>query len=328
MKRRYLEQKLKVRTLRAIDAIATHGSLLGAAKALNVAQPTLTRSLQELEETFGFRIFDRHARGVRLTPAGEVVWNSTRRILAEIRRLDGDLDRFLSGTAGSVAIGTLPVAAEGAVPRIMADARSRHPDLQIRLVQGRTEELLPLLAAGDIELVVGRLYGPDAPDGFRRETHYQEPISFVARADHPIFRLEAVTVADLARYKLVLPTLSQRLGREIEHILAEIGLSGQARLRSGSTGLTRDLVHHSDSLAILPSTLMSEDFERGTMRIVPFPVPSGQRDAGVIYRGEVPLSPAAEIVLAIIRETIGRIAGPGGAATRGTERFGTAAGEL
>jgi LysR family pca operon transcriptional activator len=302
MKRRYLEQKLKVRTLRAIDAIATHRSLLGAAKALNVAQPTLTRSLQEVEETFGFRIFDRHARGVRLTPAGEVVWHSTKRILAEVRRLDDDLDRLLSGATGAVAIGTLPVAAAGVMPRILAEAKNRHPDLQIRLVQGRTEELLPLLAAGDIDLVVGRLYQPSVPDAFRRETLYEEPISFVARTDHPIFALDKVTVEDIARYKLVLPTMSQRLGQEIEHVLAQIGLSSQAFLRSSSIGLTRELLHHSDNLTITPRILMSGDFERGTMRVVPFGIPSGPRAAGVIYRDGAPLSASAEILLSIIRE--------------------------
>jgi LysR family pca operon transcriptional activator len=307
MKRRYLDQQLKLRTLRAIDAIATHNSLLKSSQVLGVTQPALTRSLQEVEEIFGFRIFERHPRGVRLTAAGEVVWTATRRILAEVHRLDDELDRLLSGSAGFLAIGTLPVAAAGVMPGILARTEARFPDLQIRLLQGRTAELLPLLSSGELDFVVGRLYHPDVPDNFARETLYEEPLSIVARPGHPIFRQSRVSVAELARYKFILPTLNQKLGQEIEHLLSQIGLKGTVFMRSSSIGVTRELLHATDHMTVAPRILMTGDLVRGTIRIVPFEIPSPPRQAGLIYRRGVELSPAAAAMLDLIRQEVARI---------------------
>lgn len=182
--RRYLDQRLRLPLLRAVDAVATHGSLLKASAALGITQPALTKSLHELEDLLQLRLFHRHPRGVRPTPAGLVFVRSARRVLAELRRLDEELDE-LSGPGGTVALGALPVAATGVLPGALVRLKATHPDVKVRLRQGRTEDLLPLLASGELDLIVGRLYEPAVPDGFAREALWSEPISVLARADHP-----------------------------------------------------------------------------------------------------------------------------------------------
>ena len=197
VKRRYLDQRLKLHHLRAVDAISSQHSLSKASAALGISQPALTKSLQELETILDMRLFERHARGMLPTPAGDGVIRSARRILAELRRLDEDLDRLSSPSSGIVALGALPGAAAGVLPGVLGRLKVEHNDLDIRLVEGRTEELLPMLAAGEIDLIVGRLYEPAVPDGFVREPLYEEPISILARYDHPVFQLEPVTVSKL-----------------------------------------------------------------------------------------------------------------------------------
>src|SRR5215213_5560381 len=95
---RHLDQRLKLHLLRALDAIDAQRSLLKASTALGVSQPALTKSLQEIEDIVGVRLFDRHARGVQPTEAGAVLVQSARRILAEMRRIDEELDRVFSPT--------------------------------------------------------------------------------------------------------------------------------------------------------------------------------------------------------------------------------------
>ena len=184
--RRYLDQRLRLPLLRVMDAVATHGSLLKAAAALGVSQPALTKSLRELEDLLQIRLLHRHSRGVEPTAAGMVFVRSARRVLAELRRLDEELDE-LSGPGGTVALGALPVAAAGVLPGALVRLKATHPDVKVRLRQGRTEELLPLLASGELDLIVGRLYEPAVPDGFAREPLWTEPISVLARAGHPMF---------------------------------------------------------------------------------------------------------------------------------------------
>src|SRR3712207_3033795 len=119
MPRRFLDQRLRLALLRAVDAVATHGSLLKASAALGTSQPALTKSLHELEDILQLRLFDRHPRGVRPTAAGAVFVPSARRVLAELRRLDEELDE-ISGPGGTVALGALPVAAAGVLPGALA----------------------------------------------------------------------------------------------------------------------------------------------------------------------------------------------------------------
>jgi LysR family pca operon transcriptional activator len=95
--------------------------------------------------------------------------------------------RAIVREGGTVAIGVLPVAALGVLPGALIRVKQRHPTIQVRLQQGRTEELLPLLAAREVEMVVGRLYPPAIQDGFLREALWEEPISFLARSGHPLF---------------------------------------------------------------------------------------------------------------------------------------------
>jgi regulatory helix-turn-helix LysR family protein len=115
MTQRYLDQRLRLSLLRAVDAVEAHRSLLAASSVLGITQPALTKSLHEFE-VVGARLFDRHSRDVRPTEAGQVFVEAARRVLAELRRLDDQLDQLASPGGGTVALGALPVAAAGILP--------------------------------------------------------------------------------------------------------------------------------------------------------------------------------------------------------------------
>ncbi|MBE9603740.1 LysR family transcriptional regulator [Acetobacteraceae bacterium H6797] len=311
MARRYLDQRLKLPLLRVADALETHGSLLKAASALGVSQPALSRSLQELEEITGTRLFERHPRGVIPTEAGQVIIRLARRILAELRRADEELEA-LGAATGTVAVGVLPVAAVGVLPGVLIRLKASHPAIQVRLQQGRTEELLPLLAARELDLVVGRLYTPAVPDGFQREALWEEPISILARTDHPLFASPGpVTAETLMRHDLILPTVSQRVGQEIEHLVTLLGLGASVPLRSSSYGFIREMLLATDHVAVMPRSMMVGDLLRGTLRVVPLAVPAPPRPAGLVLPPDHAPSPAASAFIASLRGYIGEITARG-----------------
>jgi LysR family transcriptional regulator, pca operon transcriptional activator len=164
-----MTQRLRLSLPRAVDAVEAHRSLLAASSVLGITQPALTKSLHELEEVVGARLFDRHSRGVRPTEAGQVFVEAARRVLAELRRLDDQLDQLASPGGGTVALGALPVAAAGILPGTLGRLKPTDPQIRVRLQEGRTGDLLPLLASGEIDLIVGQLYEPTLPDPFVRE---------------------------------------------------------------------------------------------------------------------------------------------------------------
>ena len=316
--RRYLDQRLRLHLLRAVDAIDTQRSLLKASAALGLSQPALSKSLQELETTLQVRVFDRHSRGVTPTEAGTVVIASARRILAELRRLDEELDLLAQPGGGTVALGALPVAAAGVLPGVLTRLKATHPALGVRLQQGRTEELLPLLASGEIDLIVGRLYPPQIPDGFEREALWPEPISILARPQHPLFDAKRVTIAELRRYDLVLPTVTQRVGQEIETLLSVLDLAPTASLRSSSYGFIREMLLATDLISIMPRLMMAGDLLRGTLRVVPLPITTPDRHAGLILPRGRAMTPAGRAFVEGLRAYVAELAqrGIAGAITK------------
>jgi LysR family pca operon transcriptional activator len=305
--RRHLDRRLKLQWLRVIDAVEAQGSLLRASATLGLGQPALTRALQEAEQVIGASLFTRHARGVRPTEAGRIVTRLARRVLAELHRADEALDHLHSA---QVAIGVLPVAAVGVLPGALIRLKQARPEIQLRLQQGRMEELLPLLAAGEIDLVVGRLYPPATPDGFLREALWEEPISFLARADHPLFA-RPVTRAALAGCELVLPTVSQRVGQEIDERLAALGLATQAPLRSSSYGFIREMLLASDMVSVMPRLMMVGDLLRGALGVLPLEEEAPPRPAGLILPGDRPLPEAGQAFVAALRAHLAEIAAQG-----------------
>jgi LysR family transcriptional regulator, pca operon transcriptional activator len=307
MTRRYLDRRLRLSLLRAVDAVEAHRSLLAASVVLGITQPALTKSLHELEDIVGARLFDRHSRGVRPTEAGRAFVLTARRVLAELRRLDEEFDQLASPGGGTVALGALPVAAAGVLPGTLSRLKADYPHIKVRLQEGRTGDLLPLLASGEIDLIVGQLYEPAIPDRFSREPLWTEPISILARSEHPIFA-DAITADALRRYELVLPTVSQRVGLEIEHLLALLGLQSTTSLRSSSYGFIREMLHATDLISVMPRLMMVGDLLRGTLRVVPLPIPTPDRPAGLILSGERKLPPAGRALVQCLRAFVAEIA--------------------
>jgi LysR family pca operon transcriptional activator len=236
---------------------------------------------------------------------------SARRVLAELHRLDEELDLLLVPGGGMVALGALPVAAAGVLPGALTLLKETYPQMRVRLHQGRTEELLPMLASGEIDLIVGRLYEPSMPDGFDREALWAEPISILARPGHPLFLAERVTLDELRRYDLMLPTITQRVGQEIEGLLAALGLTPTVPLRSSSYGFIREMLHGTDMLAAMPRLMMVGDLVRGTLQVVPLPITAPDRPAGLIFPRSRPLPLAGRVFVDCLRAYVAELAARG-----------------
>lgn len=300
--KRHLDQRLRLNALRVLDALATNGSLLKASAALGISQPALTKCLRDLEDMLGTRLFERHARGVEATEAGLVMIESGRRILAELKRTEEDLNHLAHG--GIAAIGALPLAEAGLLPDLILKVRAQRPQFKLRLEAGRTETLLPLLAAGQIDMVIGRLHPPELPDGFVREELWADPLAIVARADHPLFDSTVLEVHVLAKYELALPRTQPQIQNEIDAVVARLGLDIDPAVRTSSYSFLREILFVTDAFTILPPLLMLGDIRRGAMKVRALPIETPRRPAGVILAPKRKLNAAASAFLDCLREHI------------------------
>jgi LysR family transcriptional regulator, pca operon transcriptional activator len=299
-----LGRRLKLNQLRAVGTIVEVGSIAEAARRLGVSQSATSKMLREIEEELGLTLFIRHPKGVEVTSAGHRVAESARRIALEMDTLQDELEQMAGRKTAGVALGALPTAASGVVSGMLARFKAYRPNASVQIVQGRSDDLLPRLSAGDLDLVIGRLYQPAAPDGLVREALYDETIAVLARTDHPLFEEPRLSPEHLKRFDFVLPTISQRLGMEIEAVIAALGLPSDRALRTSSPEVLREMLYTGNYLTVVPRLMMAGDLDRGALRILPLAFSGSKRPAGVIHRGRATLGPDARALVRALRAHI------------------------
>ncbi|HEY5222989.1 MAG TPA: LysR family transcriptional regulator [Microbacteriaceae bacterium] len=142
--------------LQAFVAVAQELHFGRAAERLNMTQPPLSRQIQSLERQLQAQLFDRSTRSVRMTAAGQAFLVEAQRILALARTATESAHRAASGISGSVHIGFTSVVGHAYLPRLLRRAAKALPDVELLLHEMVTTAQRDALAAGSIDLGLGR----------------------------------------------------------------------------------------------------------------------------------------------------------------------------
>ena len=180
---------LNVTRLRVIDAVARHGSVTAAARELKYSQPSVTHHLARLEAETGAQLLQRVGRGIRLTQAGQLLADRAAEIIGRIDAADAELSAHVGLTAGRVRLAGFSSAIASLVPRAVAELASRHPGLQISLIDAHPPDALELLRTGKIEVAIIFRYDETEPEPAGVRLHHL--------LDDPVYLLAAQRVRSL-----------------------------------------------------------------------------------------------------------------------------------
>src|SRR6478609_6662295 len=134
---------MELRHLRYFVAVGEEQHYGRAARRLRVAQPALSRQIQDLEQEIGFRLFDRLPRGVKISEAGKLFLNDARRILQEVNDATARAKRSASGQSGTLRIGFVQsMSWQGIVPDSFRRFREHQPDAELQLRPASSSEQL------------------------------------------------------------------------------------------------------------------------------------------------------------------------------------------
>jgi DNA-binding transcriptional LysR family regulator len=158
---------LDVTRLRVLVSVARQGSVTGAARELNYAQPSISHHLARLEAETGTKLIQRAGRGVRLTDAGRLLADRAAEVLGRLDAAENELAAHAGLRRGRVRLAAFPSALGTIVPVAAARLQAEHPGLEIMLTEAEPPEALRMLRAGyvDVALVFRHEPGPEGDAG-------------------------------------------------------------------------------------------------------------------------------------------------------------------
>ena len=181
--------------LRCFTTVATELNFRRAAERLNMTQPPLSRQIQLLEHHLGVALFTRSTRSVALTAAGRAFFVEAQNLLERAQQAATSAKRFAEGDIGSVTISFVGSAVYEFLPKVIAEAKLKQPQVKISLEEMNTYQQHEALRARRIDLGIVR--SPLMQPGFATECLVREPFLLAVPAGHPLASADNVTVNDL-----------------------------------------------------------------------------------------------------------------------------------
>ena len=284
-------------------AIAETGSLTASARKLHISQPALSRELKAFESRLGVTLFERHAKGMRLTQAGEVLRRYAERLFELERAAEAAMGDVAGAQRGRLSIGASNTIGTYVLPRVLAAFRRERPQVQVTLFIGNTEQVSQ--GVGDMRFTLGFIEGPLHAKGLHTEIFQRDEIVPVACPEHPLFRRRQLSAGDLSGE----PLLMREHGSGTRELVAEMLRRHQilegGTMEFGSAEALKRAAVYGGGIAWLPRMSMVSELREGTLRELPVKALKIIRPLMVLSRERGPLEPVAEVFLHLLRQSAG-----------------------
>jgi len=264
---------MDVRELRYFLAVARCGSFSRAAQQLNITQPALSRQLKKLEEELGVTLFIRSHQGVELTESGALLMPQAESHIFQLQEtvtmLRGQREQFI----GQVLLGLAPTSGLLLAPRLLERFRARWPIAALVLREGISSSLQEWLLDRRLDIAV--LHNPPPLDGIMLWPVITERMVLVqSPSAASTFKWgNSITISELERLPLVLPSLPHSNRRLIEQAASQHGVSLNVLNEVDSVPLLRSLVKQGFGSTIMTYAGVAQDVERGELVAVPIDRP-------------------------------------------------------
>ncbi len=197
---------LTLKQLRHLMAIHQHGSIHRAAEALHITQPALTRSLGNLEESFGVRLFDRSKSGMHATEFYTKIRSRCASLLLEVEELEREAMLYRNLESGQLSIGVGRACRELVLCTVVSKFVKHHPHIQVKLHEGVSEELAYGLKSCSYDLVIAGAGSYRHLDGIVWQELQDLQISLLVRNDHALAQRRDIPLAELMGFSVVSAT--------------------------------------------------------------------------------------------------------------------------
>ena len=253
---------MNLRDLKYLVALADHRHFGRAAASCFVSQPTLSTQIKKLEDELGLPLVERSPRKVMLTPAGVEAAARARVIVAEIEQRKEAARRRVDPEAGAVRLGIFPTLGPYLLPHVIPNIRGRFPQLELLLVEEKSDELLHRLRDGRLDAALLAL--PLDDDQLHAEFLFEEPFLLAVSGQHPLARRLHLDVQELSTQKLLLLEDGHCLRDQALAVCRLFGANEKSEFRATSLETLRQMVAADVGITLLPTLSVKPPVPRST----------------------------------------------------------------
>jgi len=279
-----MQRHITLKQFRYFLAVSETASVAAAARMINIAQSAVTKSIQELEDTLGVRLFERTTKGMVLTQDGHRFQASARKVIAAVAEA-GQLGRGKPETlSGNLTVGVTSLVAGYYLADLFARFRRSHPSVTISVVEDAPQFLEHLLINGEVDLAIMVSNALGDPQALEVEALTRSPNRVWMASGHALADKTELTLQECAAYPQVVLE-ADRVESVLNALWSRHGLHPPVLMRSTSLEAVRSLVGIGAGIALLPDflyrpwTLDAEHVEARSLRDA---APS--IDVGLVWR--------------------------------------------
>ena len=274
---------MNLRDLKYLVALADLRHFGKAAEACFVSQPTLSTQIKKLEEELGVTLIERAPRKVMLTAAGADVVRRARKIVAEVEEMKEAARRSRDPESGSLRLGVFPTLGPYLLPHVVPPLRQRFPQLELLLVEEKSDVLLQRLRDGQLDAALLAL--PLHDEQLHAQYLFEEPFLLAAPVEHPLAQQHDLSMDALGEETLLLLEDGHCLRDQALDVCRLSGAQEKAGFRATSLETLRQMVAAGVGVTLLPALAVHASIPQSPgIRLVPFHNPTPSRQIALVWR--------------------------------------------
>jgi DNA-binding transcriptional LysR family regulator len=284
-----------IRMLKTFRLVAQTGSFAAAAEKAALTQAAVSLQMKALEDELGRRLFDRSGRQIRLTREGREILPKIEQMLVLMTELEAKPGSTANAMEGLVTIGAV-VSVNGALSLAVAQLKSRHPLLEVRMTTARSNELTAMVGAGEVDIaaLVEQPDGGASSDGLVWTPLYREPLMLVVHREVVGDDLQRI----LREHRFLRYDRRVRTGQVIHRALTTFGLAVNEYLEHNSIETIIGLIKKNVGVSVLPKLHRGNWEADPLLRLIPLGAPPVMRSIGLVRRADAPGRAALAAALA------------------------------
>lgn len=298
---------MNLRDLKYLVALAEYKHFGRAAAACFVSQPTLSTQIKKLEEELGVPLVERAPRKVMLTPAGREAAARARGIVAEVEQMKEAARRSRDPEAGTVRLGIFPTLGPYLLPHVVPTIRQRFPQLEMLLVEEKSDVLMAQLRNGQLDAALLAL--PINDDQLHTEFLFEEPFVLAAPEGHPLTAHATLNMDDLSNQRLLLLQDGHCLRDQALDVCHLAGALEKSEFQATSLETLRQMVAANVGVTLLPMLAVKPPVARSeNVQLIPFQGdPHPNRRIAMVWRRSSAMGAFLEQLAQVFRNLPGEL---------------------